>query len=79
MLVRVAVQQLITYITRIEVVEAVEGAGRVEEAEAVVEEILSVEAAANQIMAMRSVQKGFVKHAEVEVMMPGVGTVPTSD
>ena len=74
-----AVQQLITYITRIEVVEAVEEAGRVEEVEAVVEEILSVEAAANQIMAMQSVQKDFVKHAEVEVMTPGVGTVLTSD
>ena len=77
--VRAVVQQWIMSIIRIEAVEAVERAGQVEEAEAVAEEILSVVAAANQIMVMRSVQKDFVKHAEDEVMTPGVGTAPTSD
>ena len=75
-----AMQQLIMYITKIEVViRAVEGAGRVDEVVAVEEETLNAAVAANQITVTRNAPKGFVKHAEVEVMTPGVGTVPTSD
>ena len=73
-------QQLTMFIIKTEgVIGAVEGAGHVDEGVAVEEEILNAAVAANQITVMQNAQKGFVKHAEVEVMTPGVGTAPTSD